>query len=163
MTERIGSAATAKVVQRLAGANGLGASLAALSTTLAERFDASDIHQVNVANTLAELTAGVSYPVVNVYCEKIIHDQVEKFRTFSGRVRIAVDVRVSHDRLKGLTEDLEIFADAVCDVLSKNRGDWADGMFYGGTYEVAYKSVKHGGRNFVQTAQVLFEIGVSKN
>jgi hypothetical protein len=163
MTARIGSAATRKVVERLTSTTGLEVSLADVSPALTFMFDASHVHEVNVASDLAEKTAGARYPVVNVYCEKIINDQVEKFRTFSGRVQIVAEVRLSQDRLAGLTDTLEIFVDAVGDVLSKNRGDWGDGMYYGGAYEVMFTAVKHGGKNFIQSAKVTFDIGVSKS
>ena len=46
-------------------------------------------------------------------------------------------------------------------VLDFSRGDWGDGMYYAGGYQVTFGSVKHGGKNFVQSAKVIFEIGVS--
>jgi hypothetical protein len=130
---------------------------------LPRAFDASHIHEVNVAADLAEKTAGVRYPVVNIYCEKIINDHKEKFRTFSGRVQVAAEIRLSQDRLTGLTDALETFVDAVSDVLAKNRGDWGDGMFYGGAYEVIFTAIKHGGKNFIQSAKVTFDVEVSKS
>jgi hypothetical protein len=36
-------------------------------------------------------------------------------------------------------------------------------MYYTGGYEVALGAVKHGGRNFIQTAKITFQIGVSRN
>ena len=146
MTAKIGAAVIEKVVQRLA-------------TT----FEASQIHGENVASDLAEKSAGATYPSVHVHCDKIINDQMEKFRTFSGRVQIAVEVRLSRDRLEGLTAMVDQYVDALGDVLSRSRGDWADGMFYGGKYEVVFGAVKHGGKNFIQAAKVIFDIGVSKD
>ena len=146
MTAEIGSAVIAKVVERLCAA-----------------FDHREIHAENVASDLAEKTAGVQYPAINVYCDKIINDQVEKFRTFSGRVQVAVEARVTQDRLRGLSNALACLVDAIAGVLSKDRGDWGDGMFYGGKYEVAFCAIKHGGKNFLQSAKVTFDIGVSKD
>jgi len=163
MIATIGSAATSKVVERLTSATGLPESLADLSIALTRTYDSSQVHVVNVASDLAEKTAGARYPLVNVYCEKIVNDQKEKFRTFSGKVQVVAEVRISQDRLAGLTDLLETFVDALSDVLSKNRGDWGDGMFYGGAYEVTFTPVKHGGKNFIQSAKVTFDIGVSKS
>jgi hypothetical protein len=146
MTATIGSAVIDKVVERLS------------ATFLEEQ-----VHAENVAPELAEKTAGVLYPGIYAYCDKVINDQVEKFRTFSGRVRVGVDVRHSQDRLEGLSDALELLVDAVGDVLTSSRGDWLDGMFYGGKYEVSFAPTKHGGKNFIQTAKVTFEIGVSKD
>ena len=38
----------------------------------------------NVAAEMAERALGMKYPRVNVYCEKIVNELREKFRTFSG-------------------------------------------------------------------------------
>jgi len=146
MTVKIATAAIEKVVERL-GAT----------------FEASQIRGQNVASDLAEKTAGAKYPAVYIHCDKIINEQLEKFRTFSGRVQLAVEVRLSQDRLDGLSSAVDELVDAVGDLLRANRGDWGDGMFYGGKYEVAFGAIKHGGRNFIQAAKVIFEIGVSKD
>ena len=146
MTAQIVTAAVDKVVQ-----------------LLADIFEPLQIHSENVAPDLAEKTAGARYPALHVHCDKIINDQSEKFRSFSGRVQIAVEVRLSQDRLEGLTAVLDDFVDSVGDVLSSNRGDWGGGMFYGGRYEITFGPVKHGGKNFIQMAKTIFEIEVSKD
>jgi hypothetical protein len=117
----------------------------------------------NVAAEMAERALGVKYPVVNVYCEKIRNGLREKFRSFSGTVQMAMELRQSQDRLEGLQDRLELYVDAAMQKLNRSRGDWGDGMFFGGAYEVAFGPVKQGGRNFIQVAKVTFEIGVSKN
>jgi hypothetical protein len=73
---------------------------------------------------------------------------------------MAIELRHSQDRLDGLQDSLELYIDAVTQVL--NRGDWGEGMFYGGAYEVSFGPVKKGGKNFMQAAKVTFEIGVSR-
>ena len=65
--------------------------------------------------------------------------------------------------MEGLQDALENYADAITQVLSGNRGDWGNGMFYAGQYQVAFTAVKHGGRNFMQVAKVTFDIGVSRS
>jgi hypothetical protein len=103
----------------------------------------------------------VQYPVFYVYCEKISNQLREKFRTFSGRARMAVEVRVSQEGLEELGRKTELYAEAVTDVLDRNRGDWGGGLFYGGGYEVAFGAVKRGGKGFVQTAKIGFDVEVS--
>ena len=76
---------------------------------------------------------------------------------------MAIEVRHSQDRLEGLQDALELYVDAATHVLDASRGDWGDGMFYGGGYQVTFGAVKQGGRNFIQVAKVTFEIGVSRN
>jgi hypothetical protein len=72
-----------------------------------------------------------------------------------------VEVRVTHERLEELGRQLELHAEAVTDVLDSNRGDWGGGIFYTGGYEVTFAGMKHGGKNFIQSAKVAFEVDVS--
>jgi hypothetical protein len=56
---------------------------------------------------------------------------------------------------------LDIYVDAVTRILDQNRGDWGGGMFYAGGYEAVFGKMEHGGRNFIQTGKVSFEVAVS--
>jgi hypothetical protein len=166
MTSKIGSAASTKVVQRITGPAGLNAGLAALTQggqEMASLLDAAQVRVQNVAADLAERSGGVKYPCVSVYCEKIANQLREKFRSFSGLVQMAIELRHSQDRLEGLQDKLEAYVDSAMRMLNASRGDWGDGMFFGGEYEVAFGPVKQGGRNYIQTAKITFEIGVSRN
>jgi len=164
MTTKIGSAATAKVAQLIGSPNGVQAKLSALTqgdSSLAVSVPA-EVRQQNVAADLMEKAGGVTYPAINVYCQKIVNSQKEKFRRFSGQVHVAAEVRHSQDRLDGLEGRLQIYADAIAQTLQSSVGDWGDGMFFGGGYEVSFSAVKHGGRNFLQAAVVTFALDVSK-
>jgi hypothetical protein len=85
----------------------------------------------------------------------------EKFRTFSGKAHMAVEVRVTHDRLEQVSKNLQYYAGAATEVLDAQRGDWGSGMFYTGGYKVEFGPIKHGGKNFLQAAKVQFEVDVS--
>jgi hypothetical protein len=166
MTSKIGSTVTSKVLHRITGPNGVNAGLGAL--TLAERefaglVEPSQVRAQNVAAEMAERALGMKYPAVNVYCEKIVNDLREKFHRFSGRVQMTIELRQSQDRLEGIQNRLELYVDATMQMLNGSRGDWGDGMFFGGGYEVAFGPVKQGGKNFMQMAKVTFEIGVNRN
>ena len=165
MTPAIGSAITAKIVRRLiAPTGGVNANLAALTAGVAAPpFSLSQIRTGYVSPELTERSSVVAYPAATIYCEKINNQLIEKFRTFSGVMGMAVEVRNSQDRVDALQQGLETCVDSVMQVLDSNRGDWGDGMFYAGGYQVAFGPVKQGGRNFIQTAKITFEIGVSIN
>lgn len=165
MTATIGNAITGKVIQRITGPAGVNSGLAALvaGDTVTAQLDAEQVRSQNVAADVAERSGTVQYPLVNVYCEKIANTLEEKFRTFSGTVHMAIELRHSQDRLEGLQDAVELYADAVMRTLNAGRGDWGDGMFYGGAYEVSFGPVKKGGKNFLQVAKVTFEIGVSRS
>jgi ABC-type transporter Mla subunit MlaD len=166
MTKQIGALSAAKVVALLVGPKGVNAALAALVPTnqpRTERLDATHVRAQNVAADLAERGGGVQYPALNVYCDKVVNRLTEKFRRFSGSAQMAVEIRHSQDRLEGLQDGLEIYADAAAHALDGARGNWGDGMFYAGGYEVSFGGAKQGGKNFIQTAKITFEIGVSRN
>jgi len=166
MTTTIGSLITGQAIQLLTGTGGvnsyLGGSVQDNGQPLMP-LNAAQVRAQNVAPEIAVESNTMQYPAVNVYCEKIVNSLAEKFRSFSGNAQTTVELRYSQDRLDGLQDALENYADAIMQVLNANRGDWGNGMFYGGEYQVAFGAVKHGGKNFLQVAKITFEIGVSRS
>ena len=160
-----GSVAVNRVIQILKSNTGLPYSIQAIAkstdTELAP-IGSEQIHGINVAAEVAERSAGARYPAVYVFCDRVKNTMREKFRTFSGQIRTNIEIRVSYDRLEGVERQLQLYVDAVTDVLDNNRGDWGNGSFFGGGYEINYGQVKHGGKNFVQTAKVSFELEMSR-
>jgi hypothetical protein len=139
----------------------LSAAIAALADGAELQTDALRIAQIsglNVAAELAEKTGAVKYPLIYLYCERAINEQREKFRRFSGRVLLTAEARVSQSRMDGIQSKSQVLADAITEVLDSVRGNWAEGMFYGGRYEIIYGPVKPGGKNFVQVTKVTFEV-----
>jgi hypothetical protein len=159
----IGSAAKGKVIDKMLGPHGMSSHLAAVSDGQAGLFLAARIRPQNVPQELAERSDAIQYPAMQVYCEKIQNRLTEKFRSFSGAVQMAIELRHSQDRLEGIEAVMELYVEAATRVLAAGRGDWGDGMFYGGGYEVSFGAVKRGGKNFIQAAKITFEIGVSNN
>lgn len=115
----------------------------------------------NVASDIAEKSTIANYPLIYVYCTKVVNDVREKFRTFSGDAQMTVEARVSQDRLDSIDINLQAYVDAITQVLGDNRGDWGDGVFFNGGYEVTFGGVKHGGRNFLQAAKISFVLEIS--
>lgn len=160
----IGAAATRTVVEMLAGGTGLPFTVPNLSQQESVELPAIGAAQIaseNVAFEMAEKTAGVTYPAVYVYCEKLSNGLREKFRTFSGTASMAVEIRASYDNLARLARDLHFYAAAATEVLDSHRGDLGSGMFYTGGYEVTFGPVKRGGSNFLQAAKIRFDVDVS--
>lgn len=157
--------AIARTAELLTAPTGLNSALAELSEGGGLSFPEIEGRQIltqNVAAELAERSLEWKYPAVTVYCEKIRNELTEKFRIFSGLVLLTVEVRATHDRLEGLEAAVETYASGVMQVLDKSRGDWGDGMHYGGEYEVEFGAVKRGGRGFLQIAKVRFEVFASR-
>ena len=160
----IGTLTTQKVVSLLATDAGMPGSVAELAA--AEKagipvFSSKQVIAQNVAPEIAERSTGAKYPLVHVYCNKLSNLLTEKFRTFSGQAQMVSEIRVSQDRLEGLETTTQLYADAVTQVLDQSRGDWGDGVFFGGGYEINYGPVKSGGRNFLQIAKITFVVDVS--
>jgi hypothetical protein len=161
---QIGTKAVSKAAGLLRAPAGLQAGLAAIAQAnkiVLPTIELAQIISQNVPADIIEKTAGTKYPSFHIYCEKLQNTLREKFRQFSGTATLSVDVRVSHDRLEGLDQKLQWYVDALTQVLDTNRGDWDNGLFYTGGYTVTYQPVKHGGKNFLQTAKVSFDVQVS--
>jgi hypothetical protein len=88
---------TGKVIAIL---NGSPVSIGALT---AGAVKAGAVRAQNVSAELVEKANLVHYPAVQVYCEKLVNDLREKFRSFSGTAQMAIEIRHSQDRLEGLT------------------------------------------------------------
>jgi hypothetical protein len=103
------------------------------------------------------------YPSLLVYCEKIENRLTEKYRRFSGTLRMVIEVRVGSDHLSELQTALQLQTDAVLDTFERSRGDWGNGLFWSGAYEVTFSAVKHGGPNYLQTAKIVCEVTLSRD
>jgi len=137
------------------------ATLAADSGVALAPIPPAHIVTQNMAFEISERAAVVKYPQVQVYSDRVRNLLTEKFRAFSGKVRTVAEVRVSQDRIEGLEDQLRLYVDAVTAILDANRGNWGQGAFYAGGYEVAFEPVKRGGKNFLQVAKVSFEVDMS--
>ena len=160
----VGSTVTGQVVSLLSAPQGLNACITTLSqaaNTPLTLIASNQLAAQWVSVEISERSSDVTYPSVSVYCEKISNQLKEKFRNFSGKAIIAIEVRVSQDNLAGIQDQVQLYLDAVTQVLDQNRGDWGEGMYYAGCYDAAITAVKHGGKNFIQTGKVTFEVGVS--
>jgi hypothetical protein len=146
------------------GGEGLPKALSALSLAsgmVMPPFQAGQVHAANISAELIEMSSAPNYPSVHIYCERVTNDLREKFRRFSGKVRIVAETRVSLTRLDDIESRSHLLAGAVTEVLDVSRGDWGNGMFYAGGYEVAYGPVKQGGKNFLQITKIAFDVDVS--
>jgi len=166
MTHSIGSLISGQVIRLLTGTNGVNSFLGPAPQDNGQPvvlLSGAQVRAQNVTPEIADKSNASQFPAINVYCDKIVNNLTEKFRSFSGVVQTTVELRHSQDRLDGLQDALENYADAVMQVLNANRGDWGNGLFYCGEYQVAFGAVKHGGKNFQQVAKITFEIGVSRS
>jgi hypothetical protein len=161
---QIAGSSTKKVLGVLAADHGVPAAVEALVLQQGMKLSAVGPQQIigqNVAADLAEQSTMSNYPLIYVYCNKVVNQLREKFRTFSGDAQMVVEARVSQDRLDQIETNLQAYVDAITQVLDNSRGDWGDGVIFDGGYEVTFNGVKHGGRNFLQIAKVAFTLEIS--
>ncbi len=160
----VGQTATKITAELLRHPLGLPAAVAAVAER--ERIelrtiDEAQIATQNVASEIAERGVGVKYPAIYVYCEGLANLKREKFRRFSGKAFMTIEVRVSDDRLEEAAGQLQYYVEAITDVLEQNCGEWAPGIYYTGGYKAEFGPLKHGGKNYLQAAKVRFELDAS--
>jgi hypothetical protein len=160
----VANLATSKILQWLSAPGGLNASISTVAqetSTQLQPVAAQQFFANNVASDVAEKAEDVKYTAVYIYCDKISNTLAEKFRSFSGYLQMAIEIRVSQDRLDGLEQSAQLYSESVTETLNQIRGDWGDGLFYAGTYDVSFAPVKHGGKNFIKTAKITFPVQAS--
>ena len=156
--------ATSKLQELLAAPNGLNANLAALAQSepvTVPPIASTSLFTENVSSDIAEKSVEPKYTAIYIYCDKLANTLTEKFRSFSGTIEMIIDVRVSQDRLGGIDQASQLYTAAVTQTLNQNRGDWGQGLFYSGRYEVSFGAVKHGGRNFIKSAKISVHLDAS--
>ena len=156
--------ATLRLLQLLAAPSGLNTNIAALAQTenvTLATIPTTLLYTENVSSDIVEKSIGSKHAAVYVYCEAVANTLKEKFRIFSGTIEMAIEVRVSQDRLEGIDRITQLYTDAVTQTLNHNRGDWGQGLFYSGTFKIFFGAVKHGGSNFLKTAKVSLEVDAS--
>lgn len=160
----VGTLVTTTLLQFLQRPGGLSQNLgdvAQLQGIELPLIESKQLYTQNVAQALVEKALDVKYPALLVYCDKFSNDLREKFRTFSGRAMMTIEVRVSQDRIDGVQSLLQTYADVVTRILDQNRGSWGNGVFYAGGYQATFGPLERGGRNFIQAAKIHFEVAVS--
>lgn len=152
---------TSLLAQLLRGEHGLDEAAANLSMDLVKSpLGSSSVVELQAAPDLVEKSANVKYPSVHVYCDRIQNTLKEKFRKFSGTADLNIEVRVSHDHIDGLQQQLRDGVQAITKVLENARGSWDPNTWYSGAYDITFGPVKRGGRNYLQSARVRLEVTV---
>lgn len=149
----------------LEGENGLRDSLEQLRDPYGlgpEHVWPAGVRVLKAAPEHVEKALGSRYPSVSLYCEKVRSRPAEKLRRFSGEVQVGVEVRVSQDRLEGITERLHYYSDAVRDVLERRRGCIGPGLYLREETAVQFEPVKKGGSSYLQSSRVTCTVIVNR-
>jgi hypothetical protein len=124
---------------------------------------ASQVFLSSAPAGMAELQQELGYPRISVFSAKVKNTQLEKFRSLSGTVTVSAEIAATADLLSNVDTWIHFYVEAITNVLRENRGDWGDGVFYSGAYEVDVQPPKAGASGFLQLARINFEVGVSRN
>lgn len=118
---------------------------------------------LKAAPELVEQAWGGRYPAVHVSCERVKSRPTEKLRRFSGEVQAGIEVRVSQDRMEGITEKVHYYCDAVRDVIERRSGCIGPGLYLSTEATVAIDPVKKGGSHFLQSGRVTCTVIVNRD
>ena len=117
----------------------------------------------SVSPDMADKNVQLTYPRVCVHSTQVNNTHMEKFRSFSGGMVVATDVWFSGSLVAATETGLPYYLQAIELILQANQGDWGDGFYYSGVYEVQLQPIKAGGFGFVQSARISFTLNVNFN
>ena len=112
---------------------------------------------------VADMNLQLTYPRVCVYSSALKNTQAEKFRSFSGSVTITAEVFASGSLVSDTDQWIHFYAEGMTQILRQNIGDWGNGMFFSGVYDIQLQPPKVGGFGYVESAKVTCSINVSLN
>jgi hypothetical protein len=154
------------IAQLLAASSGLEAWVENVQIETGFPLPLVPVSQIIVSAASGELldkVEQVGYPRVAVYTAKLENTLLEKFRSLSGTATAGIAISVSSDLIEQAEQNMHFYIEAVTDILRRNTGDWGEGLFFSGKFDLQIQPPKAGGIGFVQTAIVGCTINVSRN
>ncbi len=158
--------AAQKVSGLLTNSNALQQAVAALASACSVNVPTITSAQVvmsSASTDLGDLNLQLDYPRICIYSSAVKNTQIEKFRSFSGSVTITAEVFASGNLISDIDQWIHFYVEGVTQILRQNIGDWGNGMFFPGIYDVQLQAPKAGGLGFVESAKVSCSINVSLN
>jgi len=137
--------------------------LAAASGISVPAIPSNQVYLSSAPAAMADLQQQLGYPRITVYSAKVSNTQIEKFRTLSGTVSVTAEITGTADLVSDVDTYIHFYIEAVTNILRENRGDWGNGLFYSGAYDVTVQPPTTGGSGFLQLAKVNLDVGVSLN
>jgi hypothetical protein len=105
----------------------------------------------------------LTYPRICLYSTAVKNTHIEKFRSLSGTVSVIADVWASANLLQDTDQWIHFYVEAMTNILRQSIGDWGDGIFFSGVYDVQFQPPKVGGFGYVESAKVTCNVNVSRN
>lgn len=158
--------AAQKVSDLLTTGNALQQQISTLSTAANVTVPLITAGQIVLSSTvpaMGDKDLQLTYPRICLYTARVKNTQVEKFRSLSGTVSVVAEVWASGDLLSDTDQWIHFYVEALTGILRQNIGDWGDGLFFSGMYEVQLEAPKAGGLGYVESAAVTCVLNVSRN
>jgi hypothetical protein len=161
---------TLLAVQKIAALLNTNNALAEQITLLATTNDISipliqpsEIVLSSVDPNIGDNNYQLTYPRICIYSGNVKNLKLEKFCSFSGTVSVIADIFASGTLLQQIDQWIHYYVDAYTALLRKNIGDWGDGVFFSGIYDVQFQNPKVGAFGFVESAKINSILDVSRN
>ena len=135
--------------------------IAALANKDIPTIDSTQVVISSVAPDLADKDVQLSYPRVCLYSNVVKNAQTEKFRSFSGAVGVVAEIWASANLVTQTDDWIHYYVEAITSILRAHVGDWGDGMFFSGRYDVRFQQPKAGGLGFVESAAITCSVEAS--
>ena len=157
--------AVQKVSDLLTSNSSLGQELTRLASsagTSIPNIDAGHVILSSASNDVGDTDTRLGYPRVCLYSSGFKNSQFEKFCSLSGAVSTIADIWTSANMVDETDRLIHYYVEAVTRLLRNSSGDWGDGLFFPGVYDVQFQPPKVGGLGFVQFARLKFDLIVSQ-
>ncbi len=112
---------------------------------------------------VADMSLQLTYPRLCLYSSAMKNAQTERFRSFSGSIIVTAEVFASGNLVSDTDQWIHFYVEGMTQILRQNIGDWGNGMFFSGMYDVQLQTPKAGGFGYVESAKVTCSINVSLN
>lgn len=158
--------AAQKVANLLTSGNALQEQISIIAASVNANVPLISSAQVVLSSASPEiddLNVQLSYPRVCLYSTGLKNTQIEKFRSLSGTVSVAAEIWASGNLVTQSDQWIHFYVEAMTEILRHNIGDWGDGFFFSGMYDVQFQPPESGGFGFVQSAKVTCNLNISRN
>lgn len=159
-------AAAQKLSDLLTTGNALQQQISAVSSAANAAVPLITAAQVALSSTVSDMgdeDLQLTYPRACLYTAAVRNTRVEKFRSLSGTIVVVAEIWASGNLLTETDQWIHYYVEAVTNVLRHNIGDWGDGIFFSGAYDVQLQSPKAGGIGYVESAKVNAVLNVSRS
>lgn len=158
--------AVQKILNLLNSGNALQQEIESISSstnTIVPLITPAQVVLSSTAPDMADEDLQLTYPRICLYSIALKNTLIEKFRSLSGTLSVMAEVWASGNLVSETDEWIHYYVEALTNILRQNIGDWGDGIFFSGIYEVQLQAPKVGGIGYVESAKISCVLNVSRN